>query len=156
MEREHILQHLQETEEFLGRSIACLDESDSGTCPVEGMMTAAQQVAHIASTIDWFRDGVFSADGFDMDFEKHSAAILDVTSLADAKAWADRAFGAVRKVLTESSVEELSAPIVDGLVMGGEPRYNIVISILDHTAHHRGALTVYSRLAGKTPAMPYM
>jgi hypothetical protein len=25
----------------------------------------------------------------------------------------------------------------------------------DHTAHHRGALTVYSRLLGKVPKMPY-
>jgi uncharacterized damage-inducible protein DinB len=26
---------------------------------------------------------------------------------------------------------------------------------VEHTAHHRGALTVYSRLLGKVPPMPY-
>lgn len=29
-------------------------------------------------------------------------------------------------------------------------------AILEHTAHHRGVLTVHSRLCGHTPAMPYM
>ena len=28
--------------------------------------------------------------------------------------------------------------------------------LVDHTAHHRGALAVYARLVGKTPSMPYM
>jgi uncharacterized damage-inducible protein DinB len=27
--------------------------------------------------------------------------------------------------------------------------------MVEHTAHHRGALTVYSRLLGKVPLMPY-
>jgi uncharacterized damage-inducible protein DinB len=40
--------------------------------------------------------------------------------------------------------------------MGGEPISSIVGAISDHTAHHRGALTVYSRLLGKTPLMPYV
>jgi uncharacterized damage-inducible protein DinB len=40
--------------------------------------------------------------------------------------------------------------------MGGLPKHAIWTAVLDHTAHHRGALTVYSRLLGKVPAMPYM
>ena len=39
--------------------------------------------------------------------------------------------------------------------MGGVPRAAILSGITDHTAHHRGALTVYARLLGKTPPMPY-
>jgi hypothetical protein len=27
--------------------------------------------------------------------------------------------------------------------------------MVEHTAHHRGALTAYSRLLGKVPPMPY-
>jgi uncharacterized damage-inducible protein DinB len=27
--------------------------------------------------------------------------------------------------------------------------------MVEHTAHHRGALTVYSRKLGKVPPMPY-
>jgi uncharacterized damage-inducible protein DinB len=40
--------------------------------------------------------------------------------------------------------------------MGGLPRYAIVSALTDHTAHHRGALTVYARLLGLVPPMPYM
>ncbi len=36
------------------------------------------------------------------------------------------------------------------------PRFAIFSAITDHTAHHRGALTVYARLKGIVPPMPYM
>jgi uncharacterized damage-inducible protein DinB len=39
--------------------------------------------------------------------------------------------------------------------MGGMPRESIIGGIVDHTAHHRGALSVYARLVGREPAMPY-
>ena len=32
----------------------------------------------------------------------------------------------------------------------------VVSAITDHTAHHRGALTVYARVSGLVPPMPYM
>lgn len=120
------------------------------------MMTAAQQVAHVAATVDWFREGAFDPDGFNMDFEQHMAQLQDVTTLEAAREWLDRAFDQVMTLFAEASMEELSAPIEDDTIMSGEPRFNIVAGIVDHTAHHRGALTVYSRLAGRTPAMPYM
>jgi len=47
-------------------------------------------------------------------------------------------------------------PMPEGPVLGGAPRIAIVSGITDHTAHHRGALTVYARLSGKVPPMPYM
>jgi uncharacterized damage-inducible protein DinB len=39
--------------------------------------------------------------------------------------------------------------------MGGQPITDIVWAMVEHTAHHRGALTVYSRELGKVPVMPY-
>jgi uncharacterized damage-inducible protein DinB len=39
--------------------------------------------------------------------------------------------------------------------MGGQPRHSIIGALIDHTAHHRGALTVYARLLSKVPPMPY-
>ncbi|MFP6582212.1 MAG: DinB family protein [Candidatus Hydrogenedentota bacterium] len=41
-------------------------------------------------------------------------------------------------------------------IMGSVPKHVVLGGIVEHTAHHRGALTVYTRLAGKVPAMPYM
>jgi uncharacterized damage-inducible protein DinB len=39
--------------------------------------------------------------------------------------------------------------------MGGMPIYSIVSALVDHTAHHRGALTTYARANGIVPADPY-
>jgi uncharacterized damage-inducible protein DinB len=75
--------------------------------------------------------------------------------LTAARAWFARAVAAATAALAAKSDADLLAPIADGPVMGGGPRMAIVSGITDHTAHHRGALTVYARLAGATPPMPY-
>ncbi len=46
-------------------------------------------------------------------------------------------------------------PLPEGPVMGGAPRMAIISAIEEHTAHHRGALSVYSRLLGLGPPVPY-
>jgi uncharacterized damage-inducible protein DinB len=120
------------------------------------MMTAAQQVAHVAQTVDWFLEGAFRPEGFDLDFDKHMKAVEAVTSLKKAREWAGSSFGTLIEKIGSCPAEELATPMAPGMVMGGEPRAAIVGAIVDHTAHHRGVLTVYSRLQGLTPAMPYM
>ena len=57
---------------------------------------------------------------------------------------------------SSKSNAELTAPIAAGPIMGGAPRMAIISAITDHTAHHRGALTVYARVSGLVPPMPYM
>jgi hypothetical protein len=44
-----------------------LIDARSNVAPAEGMLTTAQQVAHVAHTIDWFFEGAFRAEGFDLD-----------------------------------------------------------------------------------------
>ena len=39
--------------------------------------------------------------------------------------------------------------------MRGVSRTAIVVPIVDHTGHHRRALTVYTRLLGRVPKMMY-
>lgn len=156
MEPAILVQNLSSCQEYFNRSTNVLTEEDSGFTPAEGMMTTAQQVAHIAQTIDWFLEGTFREEGFDMDFEAHMKAVHEVTSLAAAREWLDRAFNAARETFGSKTSEELFHPLPAGPVMGGAPRLAVVSAIEDHTAHHRGALTVYSRLLGKEPKMPYM
>ena len=156
MTPEALVNELKATKTFLDRSTACLQEEDSEFAPVEGQYTAAQHMAHIAQTIDWFMEGAFRPEGFDMDFETHIAKVLTVTSLKQAREWVDRSFENAYAILGSKSMEELGQSLPDGPVMGGAPRAAIVGGIVDHTAHHRGALTVYSRLRGHVPAMPYM
>ena len=57
--------------------------------------------------------------------------------------------------LRSRSPEDLARPLPPGPVMGGQPITEIVWAMVEHTAHHRGALTVYSRMIGKVPVMPY-
>ena len=73
--------------EFFNRSTRNLTEAEATLRPAPGMMTAAQQVAHAAQTIDWFMEGAFRPEGFDLDFEAHARAVEGVTTLADARGW---------------------------------------------------------------------
>ena len=146
---------LRATQRFFNKSTACLEEEDSSFAPTEGAFTAAQQVAHCALTVDWFVEGAFRPEGFDMDFEQHLVHARRVESLGEARRMLDEAFGRAIQVFSSKSPDELATPLPEGPVMGGQPRWAVVGGITDHTAHHRGALTVYSRLRGHIPEMPY-
>jgi uncharacterized damage-inducible protein DinB len=143
------------SKDFFDRSTRVLEESDSGFCPREGMMTVAQQVAHTAQTLDWFIRGAARPEGFDLDFAKHAQEVAAVTSLAAARQWLDKAYANAIQFLRSASPEDLARPLPPGPVMGGQPVSDIVWAMVEHTAHHRGALTVYSRSLGKVPVMPY-
>lgn len=91
-----------------------------------------------------------------MDFEKSAKVILALTSLAEARKWVDKSYAAVIEYIQTTPEDELTKPVTAGTLMVGMPRFGIAPSIVEHTAHHRGALTVYARTLGLTPAMPYM
>lgn len=147
---------LNSTLEFFNRSTRNLHEAHSAFAPVQGMMTTAQQVAHAAQTVDWFIEGAFRPEGFSQDWEAQGKVVATYTSLAAARAWLEKAFANAKSVIASKSDADLLAPLPPGPIMGGAPRMVIVGSIADHTAHHRGALTVYARLNGQVPPMPYM
>lgn len=144
------------SKEFFDRSTRVLEEGDSGFRPQKDLMTAAQQVAHAAHTLDWFVQGVSRPEGFDLDFASQAQELNAVTSLAEARKKLDAAYANAIKFLRSKSAEELAAPMPPGPILGGQPLSDIVFAMVEHTAHHRGALTVYSRALGKVPVMPYM
>lgn len=143
------------SQEFFERSTSVLDESDSEFRPSGEMMTVAQQVAHTAHTLEWFLDGATKPQGFDLNFEEQGKALAAVTSLTAARHRLRIAFARIVDFLRSSTPEQLARPLLEGPVMGGQPTSDIVWAMVEHTAHHRGALTVYARLLGKTPPMPY-
>ena len=157
MTPDKLTESLSMSKEFFDRSTRCLTEAHQDFQPTPEMMTVAQQVAHVAQTIDWFIEGAFHrAEGFDMDFENHMRPVMAIGSLAQARAWLDKSVTSAIAEIKAKSMEELQAPLPEGPVMGGAPKLSIIGAIEDHTAHHRGALTVYARLNGLVPAMPYM
>ena len=155
MNPEALIIELKMAKKFFDTSTSCLTEEDSSFAPAEGMWTVAQQVAHAAQTVDWFFEGAFRPEGFDMDWDKLGRQIAEARSLSEARAWLDAAFDRAVRQLGSQSAEEVMAPLPPNPILGEVPRAAVVSAISDHTAHHRGALTVYSRLLGRVPAMPY-
>jgi len=143
------------SKQFFDRSTSVLEEADSNFRPQKEMMTVAQQIAHTAQTLDWFVEGVSRPEGFDLNFEEHAKEVQAVTSLAAARKWLERSFANAVEFFRSCGPEKLSAPLPPGPIMGGQPMSDIVWAVVEHTAHHRGALTVYSRQIGKVPPMPY-
>jgi uncharacterized damage-inducible protein DinB len=156
MLKEELHGQVASMKEFFDRSTRVLEEADSGFAPQQGLFTAAQQIAHVAQTIEWFFQGAFAPGGFDTDFEGLDKRVRDVASIRAARDWMDRATAAAQASIDAHSDDDWRGPLPPGPIMGGMPRTAIFGALTDHTAHHRGALTVYSRLLSKVPPMPYM
>jgi uncharacterized damage-inducible protein DinB len=155
MIKEALITQLKQVSEFFERSTSCLTEEDSAFTPTEGMFTVAQQVAHTAQTIDWFIEGMFSPTGFDLNFEEHIQAAMECSSYDKAQAMFAKAISNAIEVIDGKADGEMVVPLPQDTIMGGAPRLAVISAIAEHTAHHRGALTVYSRLLGRVPKMPY-
>lgn len=142
------------TLKFFERTIRCFSEADSLFRPQPEMMTVASQLAHVAQTVDWMREGGWG-QGFDMDFERLVAETNQATSFEAARAEVGAAFGRLRADLEKMSSADLAQLLPANPILGECPLYHIIEAIVDHTAHHRGALSVYARMSGKVPDMPY-
>jgi uncharacterized damage-inducible protein DinB len=153
---ETYVKELEATRVFFDRSISIFEPKDSTFAPVPGIFTVANQIAHVAQTFDWFMEGAFRPEGFSMDWEKLENGVRAVTTLGDALAWWNRAMDAAIAKTAATSAREFAVLLPEGPIMGGSPRGAIIGALVDHTAHHRGALTVYARLLGKQSPMPYM
>ena len=149
-----LVRELESTRKFFKATLSVFGSDDAGFAPVPELYTVAGHVAHVADSVDWFVDGAFG-EGWNMNFETLIARAKAVTSLSEATDWLDRSFANAGKVVGAASDQQLHEVIPDTRIMSGAPRMAIVSAITDHTAHHRGALTVYARLIGKVPPMPY-
>lgn len=156
MTAEQCIQQLRAAKEYFDRSTRCLEEQHASFRPTPDMMSTAEQVAHVAFTVDWFVEGASRPEGFDMDFDGHMKAVAAIKTMEAARNWLDRAFAQAEAWAKGKTPDALAAPLPPGPIMGGVPKFAIFGAIEEHTAHHRGALTVYTRLQGLTPALPYM
>jgi uncharacterized damage-inducible protein DinB len=146
---------LTQTHHFFRNTVACFEARDATFAPFADTYTVAQHIAHVARTVEWFIEAARSDAGFDLDFATHIAEARAVQDLDAALAWLDRSFAEGASALQEVGPAHLAAPLPPGPIMPGLPRAAVVGGIVDHSAHHRGALAVYARLCGRSPAMPY-
>ena len=149
-----IVTQLKTSLKYMKSTIAIFEEDEAGFAPQPELYTVAGHIAHAADSVDWFVEGAFGK-GWNLDFEGLIAAARAVETMEEANGWLDRAFAKGIAAFESASDEDLLATIPDERIMRGAPRYAIVGPIVDHTAHHRGALTVYARLLGKVSPMPY-
>jgi uncharacterized damage-inducible protein DinB len=155
MTPEAIKMQLSGMRDYFNRSTRPLQEEHSSFAPQHGLFTVAGHVAHVAQTVDWFFEGAFGS-GWNMDFEALDRQVRAVHSLAEARQWFEGAVDRAAEIAGRHTAEEWASLFPPNPIMGETPRHAIISALLDHTAHHRGALTVYQRLLGLTPPMPYM
>jgi uncharacterized damage-inducible protein DinB len=155
MTPEILVSQLKASKEYLDRATRELTEEDASYAPDENSFTSAQQLGHIAQTVDWFMEGAFGA-GFNMDFENHDLQARNVKTMSDARAACTVSFDKAINTFSSKTPEELMELMPAGPVMCEQPKLTVVAGIVEHTAHHRGSLSVYTRLCGKVPPMPYM
>jgi uncharacterized damage-inducible protein DinB len=159
MTPEILVQQLTQCKEYLDRATRALTEEDSSFKPTDDAFTVAQQIAHIGLTIDWFIEGGFGK-GFVLNEEGkipgHAEALQNIKSLEGARSLCAQSFSNAIQVIGSKSPQHVLELMPDNPIMGVAPRMVVVHGIEEHTAHHRGSLSVYTRMLGKVPPMPYM
>lgn len=145
---------LRRERRFLWNILGGFQPGDSGFRPAPDMMTPPQQVRHIEHTLRWFWEGAFGK-GFDMNFEAHQKEIMAAEDWAAELAALDRTYEELAGRLEAMGEAELNAPLPPNPILGEAPRWSVIEANAEHTAHHRGALTVYLRLLGRVPVMAY-
>ena len=149
-----LVEQLETARKLFRTTTSVFDEADAGFAPQQDLYTVAGHIAHAADAIEWFVEGAFG-DGWDLDFGASIARARAVATVGEAREWLDRAFTRAIGAVAGLTDEELAQPIADPTIMGNAPKQAVVHALIDHTAHHRGALAVYARLAGKAPPMLY-
>ena len=153
--KQGLIESLKSMRQFFLNTISCLTEDDSAYAPKEGMYTVAEVIGHTAHTVEWFMDGAFGPNGFDMNFENYAERMKQHTSLTKSVVYFQEVVDNAIQSITDMADAQLVELLPEGPVMGGAPKMAVIGAIADHTAHHRGALSVYARLLGKIPQMPY-
>jgi uncharacterized damage-inducible protein DinB len=123
--------------------------------PTEEMRTVGQQIKHITLTTKFYYETVFGS-GFTMSFQEYKEEMKKLIGLEDAIKDLDEIHNKAVSLVEDKTEEEMKAPLPSNNPMLGEGTLeNVIIRNIDHTAHHRGALTVYLRLLGIKPEIIY-
>ncbi|WP_164017602.1 DinB family protein [Pyxidicoccus trucidator] len=169
--------------QFFRRTLQAFQDQDAAFQPRPGMLSVAGHVHHVTAGLELFLAGVFPAmerfqgrewksrrgegqvwlglgPGFtSMEWTKVSNENLSGGSDAESPlAFALRAFDETMDLAAELygqlSREELLLPLPENPIRLRTPQEALEIMI-DHTAHHRGALAQYARLLDREPKIPY-
>ncbi len=154
MTKDFLIYELQNSLKFFLTVVSGFHESDSDYAPQTGVYTVAAQIEHAALTVEWFIDGAFGS-GFNMDFEEHDRTAREAKSISQSVDHLKKTFAKLVMLIETNDLAVFQESLPEGSPMEG-PKYGVLFGVIDHTAHHRGALSQYLRSMGKVPPMPYM
>ena len=101
--KQGIIENLKSMRQFFLNTINCLTEEDSAYAPKEDMYKVSEHIGHTAHTVEWFMDGAFSPQGFDMNFENYAERMKQHTSLTKSIAYfQDTVEQAIQKIQDRS------------------------------------------------------
>ena len=119
--------------------------------PADGMMTAAEQLAHIGAFDEWLYQGL-----------KHENWAYDIftdrpeKTVEEARAFMEYARSRILSLIVELNTDGINSPLGPNPVFSPEMfKANVFMMTLTHECHHRGQLVVYIRMMGLQPTMIY-
>ncbi len=123
--------------------------------PVEEILTASQQIKHIALTTRWFYSKALGT-GFDFSsFDEYLEGMQKPIELMEAVRMLNETYDESVPAFEKMTEAQLGAVVKDDPMLGTFLISDLIYYNNEHTAHHRGALSVYLRLLGITPTMVY-
>lgn len=168
--------------EFFHRTIACFRPEEGSFQPRPDMLSVNGQILHVTAAIELFLSGLFVAfkrlrsetlvslrgegeawiglsSGFtDMGWTEQASLEHEASgparSMEAALAAFDGTMDIAASVFSELTSEDMVQPLAQNPLDLRTPQHVLEI-LLDHTAHHRGALAQYARLLGHDPSIPY-
>jgi uncharacterized damage-inducible protein DinB len=154
MDLDTAIQLVKRERNFLMNILKDFKPEHSDYKPQKEMKTVGQQIRHIELTIKFHYYSTFGP-GFDMSFQEYLAEMKKPISLEKALQGLHRMYDEAIAMLEKTTAEELLADLPNNPMLGTGACYTVIYKNSEHTAHHRGALSVYLRMLGITPAMVY-
>ncbi len=136
---------------WTARLVKSFNDDDLKVRPGEGSMTASEQIQQICASDNFTKSVLSDEQVAHSAFERQFDVSTVKAALASIKLMISEVTEAAQKATPEFWLEEIEPFGPEWRMTRGQVAYLMI----DHDAHHRGQLTVYLRVAGKTPPMLY-
>ncbi|MCP4727525.1 MAG: DinB family protein [bacterium] len=140
---------------FLNNILKDLKPEHGDFKPADEMLTASQQIKHIALTGKWFYSKALGT-GFEFaSFDAYLEEMQKPLTLQEALDLLNETYEESVRAFGNMTEKEFDEIVKDDPMLGTFKKSDMIFYNNEHTAHHRGALSVYLRLLGITPTMIY-
>lgn len=173
---------LQRHKGFFHRTVSCFEEKDATFRPRDNMLSVAGQIMHVTAAIELTLSGLihnierfkdmkpvsrrgptatwialdygFTSLNWANESNKEIPEFVERPTLAASLRAFDETIDMATEMFGGLTPQELMQPLPKTPMPMQNP-IQILEMLIDHTAHHRGALAQYARLLGYEPKFPY-